>query len=132
VLNVERAVEIDSDDAVPEIDVGIEKRLCLVPARDIREEVDRPCFALELPCGVFDLTVIDNVDLVDRYGAASRGAHRFRSRRTCFVQVKDADGAAFISETDCGGTPDATGPARHHTTLSAQSAHARSQGSSHP
>src|SRR5215217_2753420 len=108
-MQMQRPIEVDADDFVPERGVALQKRNSLVPAGDIGEQFRRPRLGLKCLGGMFYLRISADIGFVTERLAATAATSRDRLRGTAFVQVEYADDAAFLHQSDCGRASD---PAR--------------------
>src|SRR5690606_28497873 len=107
VVHVQRAVQVDRDDLLPQREVGLQERHRAVPAGVVDQHVDRAGGRGELRERVGDLAGLADVDAV-RPGAPAGGGDGVAGVGAAGrVQVEDADPAAFVGESYRDGAPDA-------------------------
>src|SRR5882672_12841812 len=114
VLGVEGTIEIDADDLVPEIPVGLQERHRPVPAGVVDENPDRSDFGLDLRDRTIDRRTITDVNSVDRDRGLRRELRRLKSG--VGIDIENRDLAAFFREPKGDRAPDAlaaTGNDRH-------------------
>jgi hypothetical protein len=122
VVHVQRAVEVDGDDLVPQLDVALEERLHHVPAGIVDENVHRPP-ALHLGHRLVDRTPVGDVDAMGEGLAAVRGNDADRFGRPFLVDVEDGHFGAFLGEPAADLPPDAASAAGHDDALSLEPSH---------
>src|SRR4029078_4869435 len=96
--DVERAVEIESSDFLPELRIGVQEICGAVPAGVVDQERQRPGRGLERIHRALDRVVIGNSDGM----AAGLPAIRFDLARNLFrprpIQVEDADNTTLLAQ----------------------------------
>ena len=105
VVGVERTIEIDADDLVPEILVGLQERHRPVPAGVVDENPDRADFRLDLRDRAIDRGAVADIDGVGR-------DRRLRRQFRCLmsgvgIDVENRDLAAFFRQPKGDGAADA-------------------------
>ena len=123
VMHVERPVQVDRDDPLPQILVGVEEGSGPVPAGVVDHDVDGAEFALDAGHGGDHRLLAGQVDRIGTGGAArlpDGAGHRFGG---VLVDVEDRDGSALLTETPADRRPDAAGAAGDDRHLTIDSSH---------
>src|SRR5687767_8881096 len=117
------AIQIDSDDLIPESEIGFQEWRSLVPAGDIGKQLDRSSSGFERFGGARDLGVVADVHLITKGFPRSFSACADCLRGAIFVNVENAHHAAFLDQPDRGGAPDPARAAGEYDAFPIQTAH---------
>src|SRR3984885_15605453 len=122
-MGVQRPVEIDPDDLVPESVVGCQEGGGAVPARVVDERPDWSDLRLDLFDRLFDRFVIADVKFIARHGA--RTSERLGLLCSVGLEIEDRDLATLFRKSQGQSAPDTLSAAGHHSDLVFQSAQIR-------
>ena len=121
-MRVERPVEVDADDLVPERLVGHQKRQRTVPTGIVDERPDRTELRLDFGDGALDGGVVADVDFIRLHdGVAGKLLGLLAG---FWIEVENRDLASFSREPEAQGATDALSAASHDRNFVFQSAHA--------
>ena len=117
---IQRAVEVNFDNPVPKVGIGIEKIIQLVPASAVHQDIGRASLTFERRHRRFDARVIcDIASMTDGVLADFTGG--FLS--SVSVNIENTDLAALLHQTLADRPADPAGTASDNSNFSVQSTH---------